>query len=146
MLLHGTPPRKRARRRLEAAGRFRLARVLDALHERRTCSDELLTRLRHVGEAFASALERARVERSLAERLRFEALLSEQSAAFSGLPVTEIDREITRALRRTADFFGADWGSLAEFSADTRAGRITHSWVAEGVASRPTVASVTETP
>jgi signal transduction histidine kinase len=89
---------------------------------------------------------RKRTERALAERLRFETLLAEQSAMFSGLPTTEVDREIKRALRRIADFFEADWGSLAEFSHDTRVARITHSWVAEGAAPRPPTAALADIP
>ena len=82
-----------------------------------------MQRLQLLGEVFAGALERKRLELSLAERLRFETLLSEQSATFSSLSATEVDREIKRALRRIADFFKADWGSLAELSHDTRVAR-----------------------
>ena len=91
-------------------------------------------------------LERKRLELLLAERLRFETLLSEQSATFSSLSATEVDREIKRALRRIADFFKADWGSLAELSHDTRVARITHSWVTEGAAPRPATVSLSEIP
>jgi signal transduction histidine kinase len=89
---------------------------------------------------------RRRAELSLAERLRFETLLSEQSAMISGVPATEVDREIKRALRRIADFFKADWGSLAEFSHDARVARITHAWLAEGAAPRPSTVSLADIP
>ena len=82
----------------------------------------------------------------IAERLRFETLLSEQTATFSSLSAAEIDRGIERALRRIADFFKADWGSLAEFSHDSRMARITHSWVAEGAAPAPSAVSLAEIP
>jgi signal transduction histidine kinase len=82
-------------------------------------------------------IRRRAAERSLATRLSFETLAAELSAALSSAPLAEVDREITRALRRIADFLGADWGSLAEFPRDTRAARITHSWVAEGAAPGP---------
>jgi signal transduction histidine kinase len=95
---------------------------------------DLVKRLQLLSEVFAGALERKRLELSLAERLRFETLLSEQSATFSSLSPAEVDREINRALRRIADFFKADWGRLAEFSHDSRIARITHSWMAEGAA------------
>ena len=74
---------------------------------------------------------RGRAEQSLAERLRFETLLSEQSATFSSVSPAEVDREINRALRRIADFFRAEWGRLTEFSHDSRTAHITHSWMAE---------------
>ena len=69
-----------------------------------------------------------------------------RSATFSSLSATEVDREIKRALRRIADFFRADWGSLAEFSHDTRVARVTHSWVTEGATPRPSTVSLADIP
>jgi signal transduction histidine kinase len=118
----------------------------DAIHRERDWPADLVQRLELLGEVFAGALERKRAELSIAERLRFETLLSEQTATFSSLSATEIDRGIERALRRIVDFFKADWGSLAEFSHDSRMARITHSWVAEGAAPAPSTVSLTEIP
>jgi len=118
----------------------------DAIRSERTWPDELVQRLRLLGEVFAGALERKRLELALAERLRFETLLAEQSATFSSLSAAEVDREIERALRRLADFFRADWGSLVELSHDRRMARITHSWVAEGAASAPSTISLADVP
>jgi len=97
-----------------------------------------------IGALLLERSGRSRLEMSLAERLRFETLLSEQSATFSSLSPTEVDREINRALRRIADFFRADWGRLTEFSHDGRMARITHSWMAEGAA--PPTVPLGETP
>jgi signal transduction histidine kinase len=118
----------------------------DSIHRERDWPAELVQRLELLSEVFAGALERKRVELSIAERLRFETLLSEQTATFSSLSATEIDRGIERALRRIVDFFKADWGSLAEFSHDSRMARITHSWVADGAAPAPSTVSLTEIP
>ncbi len=131
---------------LSASGSMTGVVAFYSLREERTWSDELVKRLQLLSEVFAGALERKRLELSLAERLRFETLLSEQSATFSSLSASEVDREIKRALRRMADFFTADWGNLAEFSHDTRVARITHSWVAEGAAARPLTVSLAEIP
>ena len=90
--------------------------------------DELVERLRLLSEAFASALERKRVELSLAERLRFEKLLSSLSTAFSHLSAADFDREVQRGLRQVVDFLGVDRGSLIEFSRDGAAAR---SWAIE---------------
>ncbi len=109
----------------------------DSIHHERDWPVELVQRLQLLSEVFAGAMERKRVELLIAERLRFETLLSEQTATFSSLSPTEIDRAIERALRRIVDFFKADWGSLAEFSHDSRMARVTHSWVAEGAAAPP---------
>ena len=86
----------------------------------RAWPDELVERLRLLSAAFASALERKRMELSLAERLRFEKLLSSLSAAFSHLSAADFDREVQRGLRQVVDFLGVDRGSLIEFSRDGR--------------------------
>jgi len=89
---------------------------------------ELVERLRLLSEAFASTLERKRVELSLAERLRFEKLLSSLSTAFSQLSAGDFNREVQRALHRVVDFLGVARGSLIEFSRD---GGTAHSWAIE---------------
>ena len=90
--------------------------------------DELVERLRLLSEAFASALERKRMELSLAERLRFEKLLSTLTAAFSHLSAGDFDREVQHGLRQVVDFLGVDRGSLIEF---TRDGTAARSWAIE---------------
>ena len=94
----------------------------------RAWPDELVERLRLLSEVFASALERKRMELSLAERLRFEQLLATLTAAFSDLLAADFDREVQRGLRQIVDFVGADRGSLIEFSRD---GRTARSWAIE---------------
>jgi signal transduction histidine kinase len=91
----------------------------------RAWPDELVERLRLLSEAFAGALERKRMEISLAQRLRFERLLSALTATFSDLTATNFDREVQRALHRVVEFLGVDQGSLIEFSRD---GRTARSW------------------
>ena len=89
---------------------------------------ELVERLRLLSEAFASTLERQRMELSLAERLRFEKLLSSLSTALSQLSAGDFNREVQRALHHVVDFLGVARGSLIEFSRD---GSTTHSWAIE---------------
>jgi len=89
---------------------------------------ELVERLRLLSEAFASTLERKRVELSLAERLRFEKLLSSLSTTFSHLSAGDFNREVQHALHRVVDFLGVARGSLIEFSRD---GGTAHSWAIE---------------
>ncbi len=109
----------------------------DVVRSERIWPEELVQRLQLLSEVFASALERKRADLALAERLRFEALLAEQSLAFSSLSAADVDREIERGLRQIVDFLKVDRGSLAEFSADSRTAHITHSWAAEGVEPLP---------
>src|SRR2546422_9784123 len=96
-----------------------------AVRGERAWPDELVERLHLLSQAFASALERKRVELSLAERLRFEKLLSSLSAAFSHLAAEDFDRAIQGGLRQIVEFLGVDRGSLIEFSRD---GRTARSW------------------
>jgi signal transduction histidine kinase len=90
--------------------------------------DELVERLNLLSQAFASALDRKRVELSLAERLRFEKLLSSLSTALSHLAAADFDREIQRGLRQVVEFLGVDRGSLIEFFRD---GSTARSWAIE---------------
>jgi signal transduction histidine kinase len=119
---------------------------LESVRGERAWPDELVRRLLPLGDVLAHALERRRAQLALEERLRFETLLAEQSAAFSGLASADVDREIERALRRIVDFLDVDRGSLAEFSPDSRSARITHSWEAEGVAPAPPALSLAAFP
>jgi signal transduction histidine kinase len=88
----------------------------------------VVERLRLLGAAFASALERKRMELSLAERVRFEKFLSSLTTALSHLSAGDFNREVQRALHRVVDFLGVARGSLIEFSRD---GSTTHSWAIE---------------
>lgn len=90
--------------------------------------DDLVERLRLLSEAFAGVLDRRRMELSLAERLRFEKLLSSLAAAFSHLSAADFDTSVQRGLRQVVDFLGVDRGSLVEFGRDGTAAR---SWAVE---------------
>ena len=114
---------------LRAAGRMLGVLSLDAVHDHRVWSDELVERLRLLSEAFASAVERRRMEVSLAERLAFEKLLSSLSTTFSNLWTVDFDREIEQGLRRIVELFGLDHAALIEFSRDGRASR---TWTLDG--------------
>ncbi|HUP37223.1 MAG TPA: ATP-binding protein [Candidatus Limnocylindria bacterium] len=90
--------------------------------------DDVVERLRLLSEAFAGVLDRRRMELSLAERLRFEKLLSSMASAFSHLSAADFDTTVQRGLRQVVDFLGVDRGSLVEF---TRDGAATRSWAVE---------------
>ena len=114
---------------LRAGGAMLGVLSLDAVREERVWSDELLARLRLLSQAFASALERRRIEVTLAERLAFETLLSALSTTFSSLWAVDLDREIEDGLRRIVAFLAVDSGALIEFSRDGRAYR---TWTVGG--------------
>jgi PAS domain S-box-containing protein len=77
---------------------------------------------------------RRRVQRAIAERLRFETLLSDLSAMFATGPGAEVDRQIETGLRRLVEDLGADRVTVGALSASSDQVLATHSWTREGVA------------
>jgi two-component system sensor kinase FixL len=92
--------------------------VLDAVHAERAWSDEIVERLRLLSEAFANALERRRMEVSLAGRLAFEQMLSSLSTTLSAVAAADFDREVRHGLRRVVDVLDVDRGALIECARD----------------------------
>ena len=72
---------------------------------------------------------RRRAERALADRLRFESLLSDLSSRFVHLPPDRVDQEITHALGQIAKFLDVDGGSLFRVSTDGTELDVSHSWM-----------------
>ena len=77
--------------------------------------------------------QRRRAQQSLAERLRFETLLSNLSAALSSCPAGEIDREIERGLGRIVEDLGTDRATLWSLDGKAGEGRVLYSWTRAGV-------------
>ena len=81
-----------------------------------------------------SRAQRRRAQRALAERLRFETLVSDLSASFISLPVREVDGQLEKALARIVDDLDLDRASLAKVDGRRRDTIVlTHSWAREGV-------------
>src|SRR4030095_8555302 len=81
-----------------------------------------------------SRAQRRRAQRALAERLRFETLVSDLSASFISLPVREVDVQLEKALARIVDDLDLDRASLAKVDGRRRDTIVlTHSWAREGV-------------
>jgi signal transduction histidine kinase len=100
---------------LRAGGPLLGVLSFDSVRAERAWPDELIERLWLLSEAFASALERKRMELSLADRLRFHRLLSHLSARFGNVSAVDLDREIYSALRGIVDFIGIDRATVIEF-------------------------------
>jgi two-component system, LuxR family, sensor kinase FixL len=82
--------------------------------------------------------QRRRAQRALAERLRFETLVSELSAAFITLPARDVPGQIEKALGRIVDELRLDRAVLVE--RDNRHPdemEVTHSWTRSGVNALP---------
>lgn len=101
---------------LRAGGPLLGVLAFDSIRAEREWPDELVNRLWLLSEAFASALDRKRMELSLADRLRFHALLSQLSTTLGNTRAVDLDREIRNALRGIVEFAAADGATIVEFS------------------------------
>src|SRR5688572_15436128 len=97
---------------LRAGGPLLGVLSFDSVRAEREWPDELVNRLWLLGEAFASALERKRMDLSLADRLRFHTMLSRLSARLGNTSAVDLDREIHNALRAVVDFAAADHAAI----------------------------------
>ncbi|MCI0387394.1 MAG: histidine kinase, partial [Acidobacteria bacterium] len=86
-----------------------------------------------------------RAKKALDERLRFETLLSDLSADFTGLQADEVDPKIREWLKRLVEFFGVDRGTLFQPTADGRAFR-SRSYSAPGIEPTPEILTEEEWP
>jgi formate hydrogenlyase transcriptional activator len=73
------------------------------------------------------------------ERLKFEALLSDLSAAFINVPVGEVDRKIEQGLQRIVEFLGFERCSIWQFSPEDGRLHMTHSYALPGICQPPPV-------
>jgi signal transduction histidine kinase len=76
-------------------------------------------------------LRRRRAEAALAERLRFETLLSEISSGLINVPAAEVEPAIARALERIIAFLAIERGGLHLYEGDRLSRRIV-SWAGSG--------------
>jgi signal transduction histidine kinase/ABC-type uncharacterized transport system substrate-binding protein len=99
-----------------------------------------------IGGLLLQRAQRRRAQLRLAERLRFETLLSELSAIFTGPVPAEADRRVEAGLRRLVEDLDVDWATVWVF-AETAVGiSLTHAWWRESVPPRPTLIREDETP
>src|SRR5436309_3128134 len=75
----------------------------------------------------------------LAERLRFESLLSRLSTTFINLPADQVDSQIERGLQQIVEFLDIERSGLAQFSEDSRRLVTTHSYTVPGFPAFPPV-------
>jgi signal transduction histidine kinase len=81
--------------------------------------------------------DRSRLARQLKERVLFEALLADLSAAFINLPAEAIDAQVERGLARVVAYLGVERSGFGLFSPDGRELRFTHSYVEPGFPRYP---------
>jgi signal transduction histidine kinase len=114
---------------LQAGGPMLGVLSFDSVHGERAWPDELVGRLHLLSEAFASALERKRMDLSLAERLRFQRFLSSLSVKLSNSSAVSLDQDIQGALRSVVDFVASDRAVLIELPGPSGTAR---SWTLDG--------------
>jgi signal transduction histidine kinase len=98
------------------------------------------------GEPDRSMAGRSWLEEQLDERVRFEALLADLSAAFVSIQTYEVDAQIEQGLRRVAEFLDLDRSTFGEMSEDRKQILTTHSYVAPGIPPFPRVVLDTQFP
>jgi two-component system sensor histidine kinase UhpB len=81
--------------------------------------------------------DRKQAELALDERLRFETLLTELSAAFANLPTTAVDQEIDKWLQNLVEFLDLDRAILDQVGEDGITLSRSHSHTARGIDTRP---------
>jgi PAS domain S-box-containing protein len=81
--------------------------------------------------------ERKQAGEALDERLRFETLVTELSAAFASLSPNEVDREIDKWLQTLAEFLGVDRASFLELGENWTTLYRSHSYTVPGIEPLP---------
>jgi signal transduction histidine kinase len=82
---------------------------------------------------FQDITERKRVVLALDERLRFETLLTELSAAFANLPTGKVDQEIDKWLQNLVEFLDLDRATFDQVGEDGMTLSRSHSYTAGGI-------------
>ena len=98
-----------------------------------------------IGGLLLQRAQRRRAQRGLADRLRFETLLSDLSTRLSACPASAVDAEIELGLRRIVDAMGVDRANLWAPRGTDEVAR-THSWTREGAAPAPAVIRESDAP
>ncbi|HEY3098676.1 MAG TPA: ATP-binding protein [Methylomirabilota bacterium] len=89
--------------------------------------------------------QRRRAQAALAERLRFETLLTELSAVFATLGPDQVDAAIEHGLRRIVVALDLDRAALFALRGDDRV-EVSHAWTREGISPRPATVGVAQFP
>jgi signal transduction histidine kinase/ABC-type uncharacterized transport system substrate-binding protein len=89
--------------------------------------------------------QRRRAQRILAERLRFETLVSNLSSRFAASSAFDAEQSIQGGLQLVGEGLGVDWVTVRMLDVDGEA-RLAQAWTRAGVAPRPSVIREDQTP
>ncbi|TMB89505.1 MAG: GAF domain-containing protein [Chloroflexi bacterium] len=90
-----------------------------------------------IGALLVQRRYRREAQARLAERLRFETLVSRVGAVLSTMPTARIDEQIHECLRDVGTFLGVDHAALWHRSSDGLVLSRTHAWSVDGVTPPP---------
>jgi signal transduction histidine kinase len=90
--------------------------------------------------------KRRRAQKGLAERLRFETLLSDLSSRFMAGSVRDVEQSIQSGLHLVGDGLGVDWATVRVLEDHGDEARLAQAWTRDGVGPRPAVIREDQTP
>ena len=99
-----------------------------------------------IGGLLVQRAQRRRAQQSLAERLRFETLLSDLAARFAASTPVETEGAMQRGLQLIGESLGVDWATVRTLDERGDEARLAQAWTRKGVPSRPAVIRATQTP
>jgi signal transduction histidine kinase len=106
--------------------------------------DQLVKRIRLIGDIFANALVRKRNEEKIKHQIdklenqfRFERLISDLTVEFVNLDRGNLDEQIELSIERLLTFFQLDRMALLKVSPDKRTATVTHSANSDGITAAP---------
>jgi signal transduction histidine kinase len=83
--------------------------------------------------------QRRRAQRSLADRLRFETLVSNLSSRFAASSALDAEEAIQSGLQLVGEGLGVDWATIRVMEEPAAGARLAWAWTRAGVAPRPSV-------
>ena len=105
----------------------------DALRSQKVWTIKHRNLLKVVGEIIAGAIERERKTAALSHQLRLEKLVADISTHFINIPISRLEDEIGKSIKRIGEFTGVDRSYVFRVSVDEAYMNNTHEWCAEGV-------------
>jgi signal transduction histidine kinase/ABC-type uncharacterized transport system substrate-binding protein len=99
-----------------------------------------------IGGLLVQRAQRRRAQQSLAERLRFETLLSDLAARFAASAPAESETTIQWGLQLIGESVGVDWATVRTLDERSDEARVAQAWTRNGVPSRPAVIRTAQTP
>jgi signal transduction histidine kinase len=90
--------------------------------------------------------QRRRAQRILADRLRFETLVSNLSSRFAASSALDAEEAIQSDLPLVGEGLGVDWATVRVMEVTAAGARLARAWTRAGVAPRPSVIREDQTP